>query len=122
MNNLNFNSEQHKAFFLKYVNLYSGDMQTMALFYLLGVSESTRTNIKQIYDFESHCIIPDCLTAGWLTSSTGALIRLAFDLFHSDPVIPSDDYPISNYSVSNTLGKLNEWLPYGIAAINLIYG
>ena len=123
---MKFNGESHKVFYEKYGSEYSGsDRQRQVLFYLLGVSDTTRCCIQEIYDFDNHCVIPEALSAGWQTSSTSALTRLAFDLFHGDPVLtdhPEDtEAELTMYSVSNVRSRLHEWVPYAIEAINMIY-
>lgn len=126
---MKFSSEAHKEFYEKYGAQYDGDdRERQSLFYLLGVSEDTRRNVEGIYDFKNHCIRPECLTAGWLTSSSGALLRLALDLFHGNPVYTNLDLPADKlleeaerFSVSNTLCYLNSWLPYAVEAIKIRY-
>ena len=68
------------------------------------------------------------LNAGWLTSSTSALIRLVFDLYHSDPVLSEDNLDnekketeLTLYSVSNIFSRLNEWRIYALEAIAMMY-
>lgn len=123
---MEFNGESHKSFYEKYGSEYSGsDRQRQVLFYLLGVSDTTRHNIDAIYDFKEKCIIPESLSAGWQTSSSRALTRLAFDLYHGDPVLAdgvSDaEGELMMYSVSNIMSRLNEWLPFALEAINILY-
>lgn len=123
---MKFNSDDHKQFYEKYGARYEGnDKSRQTLFYLLGISDTTRHNIKDIYDFEEKCIVPESLSAGWQTSSSSALTRLAFDLYHGDPVLSEDtadaERELMLYSTSNTLGRLNEWLPYAIEAILTLY-
>lgn len=123
---MKFSSEAHKEFYEKYGSKYAGsDRQRQVLFYLLGVCPDTRKFIREIYDFEEHCIVPDVLNAGWQTSSSRALTRLAFDLYHGDPVLADDvadtEGELMMYSVSNVMSRLNEWLPYALEAISVVY-
>lgn len=123
---MKFNGKQHQEFYAKYGSIYEGkDYQRQVLFYLLGVSESCRRNINSIYDFTENLIKPECLHAGWQTSSSRALTRLAFDLYHGDPVVSEDaddlEAELTEYSVSNIMSKLHEWLPFALEAINIVY-
>ena len=124
---MKFKDNSHQEFYEKYGAKFenSGDRQRQVLFYLIGVSEVTRAHIDEIYNFEEHCIIPEALTAGWQTSSNRALTRLAFDLYHGDPVVPetaeSVEDELTMYSVANIFGRLNEWVCFGVEAINCIY-
>lgn len=120
-----FNGEEHEMFYNKYV---SNDPYRNALFYLVGVSDTTRYNIKAIYSFDERCIIPESLSAGWQTSSSRALTALAFDLYHGSPVLPQADPTqdqiedaLEIYSVSGIMSRLNEWIPYALEAIKIRY-
>lgn len=62
-----------------------------ALIYCLGISADTRRNISAIYDFKTGCIKTECLHAGWITSGSTRVIRMAFSLCcNSTPSV--DDY------------------------------
>ena len=120
-----FNGKEHETFYSKYA---SDDPYRNALFYLVGVSDSTRYNIKAIYNFQEKCIIPEALSSGWQTSSSRALTALAFDLYHGSPVLPQTDPSqeqiedaLELYSVSGIMSRLNEWIPYALEAIKLRY-
>ena len=122
---MHFNGSEHEQFFNKYE---SEDVYRNCLWYLIGVSDITRSHVDDIYDFEEHSIKPEVLNAGWLTSSTSALIRLAFDLYHSDPVLSDDNLDnekketeLTLYSVSNIFSRLNEWRIYALEAIAMMY-
>ena len=122
-----FKDKAHEEFFEKYGARYVQDRERRAFFYLMGVSDTTRNNINKIYDFEDKCIIPTALNEGFQTSSSKALTRLAFDLYHGNPVIMDDltadetETELYYYSVSNIFSRLNEWIPYAIEAIKIRY-
>ena len=125
---MNFINDDHRAFYEKHTaNLYD-DREREAFFYLLGISESTRRNVKDLYNFRERILKPDGLGKGWQTSSTRALSRLAFDLFHGGPVIPSGyeghelEDALEDYSAARVFSRLNEWAPYALEAIRLRYG
>lgn len=123
---MKFISKEHYEFFKKYgVQYMKTDEYRAAFFYVTGICEGTRENIQSLYDFKTGLIKPEGLCEGWQTGSSTALTRLAFDLFHADPVFPENDPdPVETarlYSVSNIMCKMNEWLPYAIEAINFLY-
>lgn len=59
----------------------SGYIYHQALVYCLGLSEDTRRNINQIYDFATGYIKPGCLRKGWQTSGSQKIVRIAFNLY-----------------------------------------
>lgn len=77
-----FLGKRHEEFFQEQMQrVQCNDVYHRALIYCLGISEDTRRNIDQIYDFETGCINPECLTMGWQTSGSLRVIRLAFNLY-----------------------------------------
>ena len=123
-----FINDAHKEFYTKHAQKYAGDPERLSLFYLLGVSDETRRNIRELYDENAAGIIPEGLAACWQTSSTSALCRLAFDLFHGEPVLNDPDgdretlaEETAAYSTARIFGKLNEWAPYGLEALRIRY-
>lgn len=122
---MQFNGLEHEEFYKQHE---TNDVYRNCLWYLIGVSETTRSHVNDIYDFDEHCIKPEVFNAGWMTSSTSALIRLAFDLYHSDPVLSDDNLDnekketeLTLYSVSNIFSRLNEWRIYALEAIAMMY-
>jgi len=122
---MQFNGPEHEEFYKKYE---SNDVYRNCLWYVIGVSDITRLHINDIYDFAEHCIKPEVLNAEWMSSSTSALIRLAFDLYHGDPVLSDDNLDnekketeLTLYSVSNIFSRLNEWKIYALEAISIMY-
>jgi hypothetical protein len=57
------------------------DPYRKALFYLLGLTDETRRHIREVYDFQENSILLEGLHAGWQTSTSSRLTRLAFNLF-----------------------------------------
>lgn len=82
MRDLIFASDQHRKFFERNIARGRPDGYHKALFYLLGVSDETRRHIEDLFDFAEDAIRPEGLTAGWQTSGTGRLCRLAFNLWN----------------------------------------
>ena len=77
-----FNGEEHENFFYwMLTRCRNFDVYHQALAYCLGISADARANIHAIYDFETGCIKPECLKEGWITSGSGRVIRLAFNLY-----------------------------------------
>lgn len=58
------------------------DPYRQPLFYLLGLTEQTRSHVRDLYDFDENVIRPEGLNKGWQTSSTIKLTRLAFNLYN----------------------------------------
>lgn len=123
---MNFINDEHKEFYEKHTaNLYN-DRERAVLFYILGIAEETRIYIRDLYDFKGRHIKPDGLAKPWQTSSTRALTRLAFDVFHGGPVIPEkwDEHredALEEYSAARIFSRLNEWAPYALEAIRIRY-
>lgn len=123
-----FISDEHKEFYRKHAQKYARDPERLSLFYLLGVSDETRRNIRELYDENAGAIIPDGLAARWQTSSSRALCRLAFNLFHGEPVLTDPDADgetlaeeTAAYSTAAIFSKLNEWAPYALEALRIRY-
>lgn len=77
-----FKNGEHEDFYygmLKHMRFQ--DCYHRALVYVLGISGDTRRNFKRIYDIESGCVRTECLQEGWLTSGSGRIIRMAFNLY-----------------------------------------
>lgn len=86
-----FISEAHEKFFhekLKEVRYQ--DAYHKALVYCLGISEDTRRNVYNIYDFKSGCVKTECLHEGWQTSGSMRVVRMAFNLYCNDMPSVSD--------------------------------
>ena len=78
--NITFQGEMHQKFFLLYLpECRSEDVYHQALIYCLGISRDTREHVEEIYDFET-----GCMKAGWQTSGSLKIIRMAFNLYCND--------------------------------------
>ena len=80
-----FKNGEHENFYygmLKHMRFQ--DCYHRALVYVLGISGDTRRKFKRIYDVESGCVRTECLQEGWLTSGSGRIIRMAFNLYCND--------------------------------------
>lgn len=77
-----FKNEAHEVFYKIHLSLCrQQDNYHKALIYCLGMSEDTRKNINQIYDFETACVKTECLHESWITSGSSRIVRIAFNLY-----------------------------------------
>lgn len=77
-----FKDREHEEFYLKYLEKCRyQDVNHRALIYCLGISGDARRNISSVYDFKSGLVKTECLRQGWITSGSGRVIRMAFNLY-----------------------------------------
>lgn len=82
LNGIRFASKEHEDFFLTNLERCRyKDVYHIALVYCLGISETTRQNAEEIYNFKTGSIITECLQRGWQTSGSIRIVRLAFNLY-----------------------------------------
>ena len=80
--NIIFISDAHEKFYYeKLQEVRYQDVYHKALVYCLGIDRDTRDHVKQIYDFQTGCVKPECLQEGWQTSGSVKIIRMAFNLY-----------------------------------------
>lgn len=79
-----FKDLEHHQFYEGMVRMTHShtDPYRQALFYLLGLTEQTRSHVRDLYDFDENSICLEGLNKGWQTSSTVKLTRLAFNLYN----------------------------------------
>lgn len=78
---ITFKNEKHEKFYQEYLPMCRyQDAYHKAYVYCLGMDESTRRNIKSIYDFKTGYIRTECLHEGWITSGSARVIRMPFNL------------------------------------------
>lgn len=125
-NKIIFKNKEHEMFYHDALaKCRRDDTYHRALVYCLGLSDDTRRCINQIYDFKSGCVLPECLSHWWVTSTDAKVIRLAFNLYNGGE--PSaydlkgeDAYDeCSKYSVSNIF--CTSYAPYFWQAIQIRY-
>lgn len=110
MGNIIFIDQEHEDFYSRYlIKCRQQDVYHMALVYCLGLNIDTRININSIYDFRTGKIKTDCLHEEWITSRSGKIIRIAFNLYNDG--IPS----LYNYDEESE--QLQECGRYTIAKI-----
>lgn len=79
---ITFKNQEHKDFYLRYLKKCRyQDVYHQALIYCLGIDRDTRSNVNRIYDFNTGCVKTECLREGWMTSGSGKIIRMAFNLY-----------------------------------------
>lgn len=77
-----FINDAHKKFYYEKLNeVRYQDSSHKALCYCLGISDNTRRNVYNIYDFTSGCVKTECLHDGWQTSGSVKVVRMAFNLY-----------------------------------------
>ena len=105
--NIIFQGEMHKKFFLLYLpECRNEDVYHQALIYCLGISRDTREHVEEIYDFETGCVKTECMSAGWQTSGSLKIIRMAFNLYcNGTPTV---------YEKEGVEGKLKECEHYTV--------
>ncbi|MCP1111430.1 hypothetical protein M2145_002114 [Lachnospiraceae bacterium PF1-21] len=123
-----FKDEAHQEFYLEHLaRCRNQDVYEQALIYCLGLSSDTRRMVDRIYDFNTNCVIPQCLSEGWITSGAARVVRLAFNLYCNDT--PStynfeDDFEeafkeCKNYTVEEIF--CCEYAPFFLEAVRLRY-
>ena len=100
-----FISKEHQDFYYeKLKEVRYQDVYHKALIYCLGITNDTRRNVYQIYDFKTGCVKTECLQEGWQTSGSLKVVRLAFNLYcNGTPSV--DDY-------EDAAGRLKECMRY----------
>lgn len=102
----------HKNNYAKLMSLArinSNDIEREALFYIISGNDDLFKKCKYIYNFEENCIISNVLTSNKvdLTTSSKALIRLAFNLYNgfkdnnTDPLNLFYSLDYSNYRIAS---------------------
>jgi hypothetical protein len=86
-----YSSLEHARFYHKMLDMCScKDTYHRALVYSLGICRETRDHIREIYDFKTDFINPECLHYGWQTGGSSRVVRLAFNLYCC--CVPSIDH------------------------------
>ena len=81
---MKFMDNEHRAFFEQQTARAhaEGDTYRKAMFYALGLTDTTRRHIEEIYDFANHCPRFNVMRKAWQTSSSVQVTRLAFNLYN----------------------------------------
>lgn len=67
--------------------VFEGDIERKALFFILAGNDDLYKKVNHIYDFRESEINPDCLESGKVDFSSSArkLVKLAYNLYNSYP-------------------------------------
>ena len=111
-----FKSKEHQQFYIDMMRKCRvNDTYHQAFFYVLGLTEKTRTNIKQLFNFKAGHIEFNGLKKAWQTSTTMRTCLLAFNLWNGYEAEGEN----TNYSPINLFAC--EPAPYFIEGIKLRY-
>ena len=119
-----FKDLAHEKFYLTCIaksDCSHHDTERLALFYTLGIMDTTRSHIDSIYDFTSNQIITTALDRPFQTSGSKALTQLGFVLYNNfkQPHPDHEDVYLSP-SLLNIFCSLDQdLLPYLFQAIAL---
>lgn len=104
-----FKNREHENFYKEYLpQCRYQDTYHKALVYCLGIDRDTRDHVRQIYDFQTGSVKPECLCEGWQTSGSVKIIRMAFNLYCNGT--PS----LYNYAEDDLEGQLKECQYYTV--------
>jgi len=131
VNTMLFKNDEHKEFYDKQIDtwkLYNkgrADCYAHALIYTLGICDDTRLHFESICDVKRRRVVPKAIYAGWQSSGSTKVTRLAFQLFTDQPVTAYSDTDgfdfdeCKEYSVSDIF--CCGFAPYFVEAIKLRY-
>lgn len=120
-----FYNEKHKEFYedkLTTLELYNkADVYYKSVIYLLGLTETTRENFKEIFDIKSGEININAIQSPFQTSTSLKVTRMAFSLWNRCYFDSEDDIENANYSPKyNVCEVFNcELAPYFYEAIKI---
>jgi hypothetical protein len=111
---LYFRNPQHRSFYGEHCA--GADEYHQALYYLFGLTSDMREHITALFDQDKDEILTDALYAGWQTSGTIPITRLAFNLF-TDIIPVENTTDVANYAPAALFSS--EFAPYFVQAIKL---
>lgn len=79
-----FLDNDHQRFYTQMVEIEHAeqDVYRQTLFYTLGLTDETRSHIKDLYDFNHHGPIVSGLRRGWQTDGSRCVTKMAFNLYN----------------------------------------
>lgn len=124
---MNFIDNEHSKFFkekMKELKQYGKqDVYYKSLIYTLGVCETTREHLKEIFNMKKGEINIDSLTAAWQTGTSAKVTRMAFSLWNRCMYDSEEDLEnrkmSSNYNPSEIF--CCSYAPYFWEAIKIRY-
>ena len=125
---IRFVNDDHRMFYVEQMEKLKNDVYHRALVYTLGICGDTRRRFDSIYNAEDRSIDPSAIHAGWQTSGSLKVTRLAFNLFTDGT--PSVISTVSSYG-DDGLGECRkysvsdifccEFAPYFVEAVKIRY-
>lgn len=83
MDMIKFNSEAHELFYKEMLlRTNQSDVYYQAFFYCMGICDTTRKHIEELFDFEESCIKPEQLHQPFQTGTSYKVTRMAFNLWN----------------------------------------
>ena len=131
-----FRNDEHKEFYEHQLDVWEmhskkkPDCYARALIYTLGICEDTRLHFESVCNVKRREIVPEAIHAGWQTSGSMQVTRLAFQLFtdnvptamrygDSGELEVKDIFECKRYSVSDIF--CSEFALFFVEAIKLRY-
>jgi len=83
MENIKFNSKEHEMFYGEMLErVKREDVYYKAFFYCMGVCETTRKHIDDLFDFNEGCIMPENIHQPYQTGTSYQVTRMAYNLWN----------------------------------------
>lgn len=99
MSNIKFNSKEHEMFYGEMLERAKrDDVYYKAFFYCMGVCETTRKHIDDLFDFKEGCILPENIHQSFQTGTSYQVTRMAYNLWNG--------YVEEGYEMSSTPSAL----------------
>lgn len=84
METIKFNSEAHALFYKEMLTrTKKSDVYYKSFFYCMGISETTRKHIEDLFDFEEGGIKPEQLHQPFQTGTSYKVTRMAYNLWNN---------------------------------------
>ncbi len=99
-------------FVQRYGVWHNSEPKRVSFVYLLGILRVTREHIREIFNFETDTIHPECLTRAWVTPLARRTIMLAYNLY--DNWMPTEYPEDCTPSALFDNDKIREFLLIGV--------
>ncbi len=122
---MKFVDDEHEKFYYQKLNeSKASDVYYKALFYTIGIAESTREHCDEIFNLEKREINLDSLQKGWQTGTSMKVTRLALNLWNHNLMYDSED-DLENEKLSEHYGVSEifccSYAPFFYEAIKIRY-
>lgn len=89
---MKFVDSKHEDFYYEKLNeVKTSDVNYKALFYTLGICETTREHFDEIFDIKSRELNLDVLQKGWQTGTSMKVTRMAINLWSHSLMYDSEE-------------------------------